>query len=230
MLREVRAAVEASFPSRLDAFVLLNPPAHGTLGCAHEWHLGALIDDFDLDRDGPGLHRPLAPFVVRGISISISGLSADRQKIGADLLDRIDSTGIPIASLEKGLTFTEHLLWQRDQPDLHELVDGQPQRLPDEKQATRRIFRALTAAITAFGDWKAAQEWMRRCHFELGTSPWEVAATDWHGVVRVLRLLETAAPGCARYDPESSEILIGHPARNLLEEAERLAAIEAAHR
>lgn len=225
-LRQVRAAIEEDLPGRLDALVLINPPTRDKQEHTGEWHLIALVRNLDHDREAPRLQRLAATFAGQGMSISLSGVPADRRKIDTHLLGRIDSTGIPVASQE-GLTVTEHHLWQRDETDLHELVDGQPQRLPDEKQSTRRFFRALTAAVAAFGSWEAGQAWMERFHPELGSSPWETAAKDWGGVVRVLRLLEGMVPGCTQYDPENSKILIGYAPKDLLREAERLAAIEA---
>lgn len=110
--------------------------------------------------------------------------------------------------------------WQRGEPDLHELIDGEPVRLADEKQITRRIFRVLAVAAKAYGSKKAAREWLESEQAELGAKPIDLAAEGWEGVLRCLRFLAAAVPGSTDYAPSKAPFRIG-PAQDLLAEAER---------
>jgi phosphoribosyl-dephospho-CoA transferase len=115
-------------------------------------------------------------------------------------------------------------IWQRCEPDLYELIDGEPVRLADEKQITRRIFRVLAVATNAYGSIKAGQSWLELKNSELRAIPADLAAEGWEGVVRCLRFLAAASPGCTQYTPIEAPFRLG-PARDLLDEAERYAAI-----
>lgn len=114
--------------------------------------------------------------------------------------------------------------WQRGEPDLHELIDGEPVRLSDEKQMTRRIFRVLAVAAKAYGNKEAGRDWLEAEQAELGAKPVDLAAEGWEGVLSCLRFLATAVPGCTDYTPSKAPFRIG-PAQDLLEEAERKVAI-----
>ncbi|SDB74559.1 hypothetical protein [Belnapia rosea] len=114
--------------------------------------------------------------------------------------------------------------WQRGEPDLHELMDGKPIRLADEKQVTRRIFRVLAVAANAYRSKEAGRKWLEAEQPELGAKPIDLAAEGWEGVLSCLRFLAAAVPGCTRYTPSKAPFRIG-PAQDLLEEAERYAAI-----
>jgi len=118
----------------------------------------------------------------------------------------------------------EFFRWQHGEPDLHELIDGEPVRLADEKQVTRRVFRVLVVAIKAWGSDEAGRHWIEAEHAELAAKPIDLAAEGWEGVLRCLRILSAAVPGCADYTPSKASFRIG-PTQNLLEEAERYAAI-----
>lgn len=122
------------------------------------------------------------------------------------------------------MTVDEFLRWQHAEPNLHELIDGEPVRLADEKQVTRRVFRVLVVAIKACGSDEAGRQWIEAEHPELGAKPINLAAEGWNGVLSCLRILSAAVPGCADYMPSKASFRIG-PAQNLLEEAERYAAI-----
>jgi hypothetical protein len=75
------------------------------------------------------------------------------------------------------MTVEEFLLWQRDQPNLHELVDGRPVRQPDAKQAMRREgWATLAAKVANGGELAAGRRWLARPHDELGAVPRDVAA------------------------------------------------------
>ncbi|MDO9708875.1 hypothetical protein [Paracraurococcus lichenis] len=116
--------------------------------------------------------------------------------------------------------------WQKSEPDFHELLDGQPVRLSDAHQVTRRIFRLLVAAVEAKGSVWHGREWIETPHAELrGIEPWRHAEGGWEGVHKCLAWLAKAYPGCTNYDPDRALIQTGAPA-DLLEEAERFAAIE----
>lgn len=118
----------------------------------------------------------------------------------------------------------EFNIWQRGEPDLYELIGGEPVRLADEKQITRRIFRVLAVAANAYGSLEASQSWLELKNSELRAIPADLAAEGWEGVVRCLRFLATAGPSCTQYTPSEAPFRIG-PARDLLDEAERYAAI-----
>lgn len=115
-------------------------------------------------------------------------------------------------------------VWQRDEPDLYELIDGQPVQAAEEKQVTNRIFRVLIAAAHAYANNEVGREWLEAEQPELGAKPIDMAAEGWEGVLSCLRHLAVTHPGCVGYSPETAPLDIG-PARNLLMEAEHYAAI-----
>ncbi|MDO9712242.1 hypothetical protein [Paracraurococcus lichenis] len=80
------------------------------------------------------------------------------------------------------MNVNELLEWQHSEPDLHELIDGEPVRASDEKQATRRILRVLAAAAKAFGSTGAGQRWLEEPQPETGFPPIEVADVGWGAV------------------------------------------------
>lgn len=78
-------------------------------------------------------------------------------------------------------------MWQRSQPDLHDLADGRPVRQPHAKQARRREDWATIAAMVAHGgDRTAGRLWLARPQNELG-----------HPARRGGRGLEWPRPGAA---------------------------------
>jgi hypothetical protein len=85
------------------------------------------------------------------------------------------------------MAMDEFAEWQRGEPDLHELIDGCPMRLPDHRQGARRMARALFAATAAHcGDHRAAEEWLHRPQTVLGNqSPLEAASQSWRGLADV---------------------------------------------
>ncbi|MDO9714082.1 MbcA/ParS/Xre antitoxin family protein [Paracraurococcus lichenis] len=123
------------------------------------------------------------------------------------------------------MNVNEFLEWQHSEPDLHELIDGEPVRASDEKQAARRILRVLAAAAKAIGSTSAGQRWLEELQPETGFSPIEVAEAGWGGVLSCLMTLENRYPGCTAYDSETAAIRIDAPA-DLLAEAKRYAEIE----
>ena len=230
MLRRFRAAVESAFPDRLRAMVVFGPRARGSGGPDSDWDVALFIDGIEPDRDGRHLHRLAVPFRAEGSCVSPLGLPADRTQVSRDLLASLDRDGIPVPG-PQGLTCEEFRYWERDEPDLHELIDGQPVRLPDARQASGRGVRATVAATIAHGgDRNAGRRWLGRPHDELGGVPLHLALEDWRGLVRVLRLLETMSPGCTADDPESAPFLLGCRGDSLLREAEHFAALEARRR
>ncbi|MCB4824276.1 antitoxin Xre/MbcA/ParS toxin-binding domain-containing protein [Roseicella aerolata] len=230
MLRRFRATVEDAFPGRLRAMVLFGPRARGNGGPDSDWDVALFIEGFERDREGRRLNLLTVPFHDEGFPVSPLGLPADPTQVSPELLASVDRDGIPVPG-PQGLTFEEFWYWERDEPDLHELVDRQPVRLPDARQANRRGMRGRLAATVAHGgDMDAGQRWLKRPHDELGGVPLHLALEDWRGLVRVLRLLEARSPGCTAYDPESAPFPVGCRGDSLLREAERFAALEARRR
>lgn len=226
-LRQFRATVEGAFPGRLQAMVIFGPRVRGDGGPGGDWDVALFIEGFDLDREGRRLRLPAAQLHAKEFSVSPLGLPADRAQISAELLASIDRDGIPVPG-SKGLTVEEFRHWERGEPDLHELINGQPVRLPDARQATCRGMRARLAAMVAHGgDMDAGHHWLERPHDELGDTPLHVVLKDWSGLVRVLRLLEAGWPGCTGYDQDKAPFLVGCRGDSLLREAERFAALEA---
>lgn len=230
MLRRFRAAVVDAFPERLRAMILFGPRAHGNDGPDGVWDVALLIDGFKRDRDNRRLQMVASPFHAERAFVSPVGLRADLKWVNAALRRSLDQDGIPVPG-PHGMTFEEFWYWSRDEPDQHELVDGQPVRLSVARQASRRAMRARLAAIAANdGDMEEGPLWLRRPHDCLGRAPLQVAFKDWQGLVRVLRLLEAMSPGCTAYDRRSAPFIVDCRGDNLLLEAERFAAIEASRR
>jgi hypothetical protein len=229
MLRGVRGAIAAAYQDRLDALVLLNPEIGSQDSSQRNWHLVALIKDFE-ESESRALHEIAEAATARGTCIALLGLPDKRCMIPADLRDRINDVGVPVSASGE-MTCTECILWQRDEPDLHELIDGLPVRMSDSRQLTRKCLRISTAATRAFGCWKSGRAWVLAPQSGLGgKAPWEVASEGWRGVVVALRLLEQVCPGCTWYDPDTAELMIDYRSRNLIAEAERFDAIEASRR
>ncbi|WBV42562.1 hypothetical protein [Pseudoroseomonas cervicalis] len=67
----------------------------------------------------------------------------------APLLAELARGGIPVLG-PRGLTAEEFPYWQRDEPDLHDLKDGQPVRMSEIKQESHRAARALLAVTRGF--------------------------------------------------------------------------------
>lgn len=230
MLQRFRAAVEGAFPARLRAAILLGPWARGHGGPGGSWDVGLSIEGFDRGREHRRLHLLAMPFQVEGFPVSPVGFPAEQQGVSPELLADLGWDGIPVPG-PRGLTCEEFLYWQRDEPDLHELIDGQPVRLSDTKQASGREARAMFAATIAHGgDIRAGRQWLVRPQDELGAIPRDVVAKDWQGLVRVLRLLEQGWPGCSNCTSDAAPFRIGCWGDNLLREAEHFAALEARRR
>jgi hypothetical protein len=200
----------------------------GNPGTNYDWHPAAFLEDFERSHDERLLHQLVLPF--EGSLAPPLGLPADRTQVHPEVLRGLERYSIPVPG-PQGLTFEEFRYWERDEPDLHELVDGQPVRLSDARQATCRAMRARLAAMIAHGgDMDAGRRWLERPHDELGGVPRHMAMEDWRGLARVLRLLEATWPGCTDYDPDSAPFLVGCRGDSLLQEAGRFAALEARRR
>jgi hypothetical protein len=230
MLQRFRAAVEGAFPGRLRAAILVGSRARGNVAPGGSWDVALSIEGFDRSREHRRLHLLAEPFHVEGFPVSPVGFPAERQGVSPELLADLGWDGIPVPG-PQGLTCEEFLYWQRDEPDLHELIDGQPVRLSDTKQASGREARAMLAATIAHGgDIRAGRQWLVRPRDELGATPRDVAAKDWHGLARVLRLLEAAWPGCTDGTSDAAPFRIGCWGGSLLQEAEHFAALGASRR
>jgi predicted nucleotidyltransferase len=204
--------------------VAFGSQVRGNTGADYDWHPAVFIENFEPSHDERRLYQLALPF--EGSLAPPLGLPADRTKVHPELLKGLERYGIPVPG-PQGLTFEEFRYWEHDEPDLHELVDGQPVRLPDARQASRRAMRATLAATIAHGgDMQAGRRWLERPHDELGGVPRHLAMKDWHGLARVLRLLEATWPGCTEYDPGSAPFLVGCRDDNLLREAEHFAELE----
>lgn len=223
LLREFRRAIEDAFPGRLDALVLLPdeiaPPTTNL-------SLIAFIDRFDAHDDGARLRLLAEASVGQAFVVALIGQPSDHKLASPELLARCDDEGTPVPGPE-GMTASEFYLWIRDEPDTHELIEGQPVRMSDEKQASRRIMRALLAAATASGDIRAGQDWLERPYRGLGDVPLELAAESWRGLACVLRVLAELRPGCTTYDPTAAPFRLGSTRIDLLADAERRAALAA---
>jgi predicted nucleotidyltransferase len=128
MRQQFRAVVESAFPDRLRAMVLFGSRARGDGGPDSDWDVALFIEDFERNREGRRLHPLAVPFHVEGSFVSPVGLPADRTQVSPELLASIERDGIPVPG-PQGMTFEESHYWERDEPDLHELVDGQPVRM-----------------------------------------------------------------------------------------------------
>ena len=228
MLRQFRADLEAVFRSRLIALALFGARTRGDRSPGDPWDVAATVQDFDSVGDLEALSSAALPYRDRGYTIAAVGLSEASGRGDFSALRRaVDRDGIPISG-PGGMTFLEFCLWERDQPLLHELVDGQPIEMAVQRQETRKLLRARQAAWIAHGqDERAAKKWLQTHNIVLDGMPKEIAPRSWRDLVRVLRLLEEAWPGCTRYDPEMSFVWLQPRWDNLLTEAEHFAAIEA---
>ncbi|MFH5925488.1 nucleotidyltransferase domain-containing protein [Roseomonas xinghualingensis] len=128
MLRRFRAAVEGAFPNRLGAVVLFGARARENAKPDSDWEVAVFIEDLERSSEGRRLSLLAVPFHAEGFYVSPLGLPADRTPVSPDLLASIDCEGIPVPS-PQGLTADEFHYWRRDQPDLHELIQGQPVRM-----------------------------------------------------------------------------------------------------
>jgi hypothetical protein len=228
--RQFRASVERAFPGRVRAMVLFGFRSRWSRGPETEWDVAVFIDHFDGDDDTRLLHVFTLSFWVKGSFVSALGLPSDHEHVSPDLLASIERDGIPVPG-PQGLTVEEFRYWERDEPDLHELIRGHPVRMSDARQASRRVMRANLAATVAHGgDLDAGRRWVERPRDELGGVPQDLAMENWRGLVRVLRLLEATWPGCTNYKPSSAPFLIGCRGDSLLKEAERFAELEVRRR
>jgi predicted nucleotidyltransferase len=229
-LRRFRDVVDGAFPGRLRAAILFGSRARKDCGPNSDWDIAVFIDGLDRSAENRRLHLVAVPFNLEGFPLSPVGLPTNRQGVSPKLLASIAQGGVPVSRL-RGLTFEEFAYWQRDEPDLHELVDGQPVRMTDTKQASRRETWALLAATMARGgDNIAGRRYLERPCAALGGAARDVAAKDWRGLVRVLRLLEEFWPDCTGYNPDTAPLVVGCWSDSLLREAERIAALEAGRR
>lgn len=227
MLRRFRVAVIEAFPGHLRAAVRYGSHARGDGDAGTLWHVAIFIDSLDPDVENRRLHLLAVPFQIAGFPLSPLGLPVDRRGVSPELLATISRDGIPVLGAH-GMTFEGFTYWQRRESDLHDLVNGQPVRMSATEQESRRAARALLAATTGFGgDYLAARQFLERQHSGLGAVALELAAKDWRGLVKVLRMLEDFFPDCAAHDPDTALFGLGCYENNLLAEAERFAALEA---
>ncbi len=111
----------------------------------------------------------------------------------------------------------EFLTWMETEPDSYELVDGEPVRMPNEKQGGRRIGNLWRAADLALNEYDRG-DWLCTPLPELrGVMPYMYAALSWRHLAAVLQLLR---------DPEDGRKLVGDNFGDIKNRAERLARIE----
>jgi hypothetical protein len=127
------------------------------------------------------------------------------------------------------MTFEEFTAWEADEPDMYELVDGVPVRVPDEKQGARRIGRLFAAAALALGGTRA-DDWVMTPLVEFGGArPLRVASRSWLGLIMVIEVLRRLAATTERTtDDNESAVLPSQTLVSLLAEARRMADIERA--
>lgn len=115
------------------------------------------------------------------------------------------------------MTVDEFLDWTQTEPDSYELVDGEPVRMPDEKQGGRRFGHLVRAAELASGE-QDLWGWLQTKRPELGdTEPYLYVRESWSHLSAALQLLR---------DPEDDRRLLGDTFHDICDRAERLAAIE----
>jgi hypothetical protein len=110
----------------------------------------------------------------------------------------------------------EFHVWMETQPDSFELIDGEPVRMPDEKQGMRRIGNLYRAAYLALGE--GSIEWLMAPLAELdGNTPWLYVVESWCHLTAALQLLR---------DPENGQRRMGDRFSDIRDRAIRLSALE----
>jgi hypothetical protein len=111
----------------------------------------------------------------------------------------------------------EFFCWMKTEPDSHELIDGVPVRMADEKQGGRRIGNLYRAAKLALGD-GVSIDWVSTPLAALGGEPpFLYVSQSWSHLVAALQLLR---------DPEDGQRCLGDRFSDIRDRAERLAAVE----
>ncbi|WP_143021023.1 hypothetical protein [Belnapia rosea] len=77
------------------------------------------------------------------------------------------------------------------------------------------------------GDLATGQKSLERSHGQFGAVPLHAAMADWHGVARVLRLLEASWLSYTDCEPSSASFSVGCEGSSLRGQAERFASLKA---
>lgn len=125
--------MDGAFAGRQRVAILFRPRDRSEVQTNGTWDIVLFIDDFEHRRETLQLQCLKVPLRNCGFLGYPLGLPALHRATDAPLLAELVRGGIPVPGPRR-LTAAEFPYWQRVQPDLHDLKDGQPVCMSEAKR------------------------------------------------------------------------------------------------